>query len=116
MCIRDRKKSNNKPKSLPKFKKLSPAGNNTTGVSPIGLTDTSATNTDEENDDVNSKRKLQETKLTYFSDDNEDEEEVEKPKTSLFSKSNDSEEDTDDTEEEEEPKPKRGGIFGNRSA
>lgn len=83
------KKSNNKPKSLPKFKKLSPAANNATGVSPIGLTDTSATNTDEENDDVNSKRKLQETKLTYFSDDNDDEEEGE---------DNDAKDDDDDDE------------------
>lgn len=54
---------------LPSFKKLSSTH------AAVGLTDTSASNTDEENDDVNSKRKLQETKLAYFSEsDDEDEE------------------------------------------
>lgn len=54
---------------LPSFKKLSPT------QATVGLTDTSASNTDEENDDANSKRKLQETKLAYFSEsDDEDEE------------------------------------------
>ena len=44
------------------------------------------------------------------SEDNE-EEEVEKPKASLFNK-----EEEEDSEDAEEPKVKRGGIFGNRNA
>lgn len=43
------------------------------------------------------------------SEDNE-EEEVEKPKTSLFNK------EEEEPEDDEEPKVKRGGIFGNRNA
>ncbi|CUM51148.1 unnamed protein product [Debaryomyces tyrocola] len=54
--------------SLPSFKKLSPT------QATVGLTDTSASNTDEENDDANSKRKLQETKLAYFSESDDEEE------------------------------------------
>ena len=42
------------------------------------------------------------------SEDNE--EEVEKPKTSLFNK-----EEEEESEDNEEPKVKRGGIFGNRN-
>ena len=48
-------------------------------------------------------------KEDHIEDTSEDEEEVEKPKTSLFSKEEESEDD-------EEPKVKRGGIFGNRNA
>lgn len=51
-------------KSLPLFKKLA-----SPKLPSVGLTDTSASNTDEENDEASSmKRKLEETKLTYFSD------------------------------------------------
>ncbi|KAI5948744.1 DRE2 [Candida theae] len=54
-------------KKLPMFKKLSDQN-----AAP-GLTDTSASNTDEENENGGMKRKLVETKLTYFSDsDNDD--------------------------------------------
>lgn len=55
--------------NLPSFKKLAPT------QATVGLTDTSASNTDEENDDANSKRKLQETKLAYFSESEDEEEE-----------------------------------------
>ncbi|KAI5963490.1 DRE2 [Candida pseudojiufengensis] len=60
-------------KSLPKFKKLS----DKLSSPPLpGLTDTSAPNTDEENEIGNGgmKRKLIDTKLTYFSDSSSDEE------------------------------------------
>lgn len=62
------KKLSDTPKKLPGFKKVaSPQANS------VGLTDTSASNTDEENDEANSmKRKLAETKLTYFSDSDEE--------------------------------------------
>lgn len=53
---------------LPAFKKLSAP------QTIVGLTDTSASNTDEENDESNSKRKLKELKLTYFSESDDDEE------------------------------------------
>lgn len=51
-------------KMLPVFKKLA-----SPKMSSVGLTDTSASNTDEETEEASSmKRKLEETKLTYFSD------------------------------------------------
>ncbi|WLF76401.1 electron carrier [Lodderomyces elongisporus] len=68
-------------KKIPMFKKLSDRSNEVKGnlasgtvKSPSpGLTDTSAQNTDEENENGNSmKRKLVETKLTYFSDSDSD--------------------------------------------
>ena len=43
------------------------------------------------------------------SEHNEEEEEIEKPKTSLFNK------EEEEPEDDEEPKIKRGGIFGNRN-
>ncbi|ODV82153.1 Fe-S cluster assembly protein DRE2 [Suhomyces tanzawaensis NRRL Y-17324] len=65
-------------KKLPTFKKLV--------SSPVGLTDTSAPNTDDEGD-LSMKRKLEQTKLSYFSeseeeddDDNENEYETYNPK------------------------------------
>lgn len=83
-------------KKLPMFKKLSKPSminssnsstsnstssnsSNANSLSPntnsIDLTDTSASNTDEENDETNlMKRKLAETKLAYFSDDDNDNE------------------------------------------
>lgn len=62
---RNESNSTSGKQKLPAFKKLSTQ-------SSIGLTDTSASNTDEESEDVNLKRKLQETKLAYFSDSDED--------------------------------------------
>lgn len=56
-------------KKLPMFKKLSDQA-----AATPGLTDTSASNTDEENDNGGMKRKLVETKLTYFSESDNDEE------------------------------------------
>lgn len=57
-------------KKLPMFKKL------TDQNATPGLTDTSASNTDEENENGGMKRKLVETKLTYFSEsDNDDDDE-----------------------------------------
>ncbi|KAI5950834.1 DRE2 [Candida jiufengensis] len=66
--------STNKP--LPKFKKLT---DRLSSPPPPGLTDSSAPNTDEENEIGNGgmKRKLIDTKLTYFSDSSDDEEETE---------------------------------------
>lgn len=52
-------------------KKLGSLGFKKLDVSPVGLTDTSANSSDEEE---TNKRKLEKTKLTYFSDDSEDEE------------------------------------------
>lgn len=65
------KKLSDGPKKLPVFKKLSSPQANS--GSSVGLTDTSASNTDEENEETSSmKRKLAETKLTYFSDSDDD--------------------------------------------
>ena len=67
-------------KKLPMFKKLSDqaAATAAAGTATPGLTDTSASNTDEENDNGGMKRKLVETKLTYFSEsDNDDEDDDE---------------------------------------
>ncbi|KAI5960698.1 DRE2 [Candida margitis] len=55
-------------KKLPMFKKLTDQNSTTPG-----LTDTSASNTDEENENGGMKRKLVETKLTYFSESDDDE-------------------------------------------
>lgn len=52
-------------KSLPSFKK-------TTASSPVAMTDTSANNTDVD-EEASMKRKLEDTKLAYFSDDESDE-------------------------------------------
>ncbi|KAG2733416.1 hypothetical protein G9P44_002941 [Scheffersomyces stipitis] len=72
--------------ALPLFKKLSVtsplsesnSNNNNNSSSPIGLTDSSAANTDEETDEANvMKRKLDAAKLTYFSDSDSENEEDE---------------------------------------
>lgn len=60
---------------LPAFKKLA------TAQGTVGLTDTSASNTDEDNDETNSKRKLQETKLAYFSESDDDDDDDENDQT-----------------------------------
>lgn len=86
--ILKKKTGNNEGKKLPMFKKLAQAkdikpapGSASDPVevpvaSPFGLTDTSASNTDEEADDAsNMKRKLAETKLTYFSESEDDDDE-----------------------------------------
>ncbi|KAI3403831.2 DRE2 [Candida oxycetoniae] len=76
--LKDSEKVN---KKMPMFKKLSERGAGVgagAGYSPPppGLTDTSAQNTDEEIDTTNGiKRKLIETKLTYFSDSSSEGEE-----------------------------------------
>lgn len=64
--LKSKKKEGAVSKGLPQFKKLGLV------QTTVGLTDTSAPNTDDENDDINLKRKLQETKLTYFSDSEDD--------------------------------------------
>jgi len=59
-------------KKLPAFKKLGVVAS-PSNTSAVGLTDTSASNTDEENEEANAmKRKLDDTKLTYFSDSDND--------------------------------------------
>ncbi|CAK9436428.1 uncharacterized protein LODBEIA_P09860 [Lodderomyces beijingensis] len=79
-------------KKLPMFKKLVAASS----PSPPGLTDSSAPNTDEENDNGGSgvKRKLIETKLTYFSDSSSDEE--------TGGKGDDDDDDNDEEEDDDE--------------
>lgn len=62
-----KKKNTSGLKKLPVFKK-------NTVLSPVAMTDTSANNTDVD-EDVLMKRKLEETKLAYFSDDESDESE-----------------------------------------
>lgn len=58
-----KKKTDGAPRKMPLFKK--------TVTSPAPLTDTSANNTDVE-EDASMKRKLESTKLAYFSDDSEE--------------------------------------------
>lgn len=60
-----KKKNTSGSKTLPTFKKA-------TVSSPVAMTDTSANNTDVD-EDVSMKRKLEETKLAYFSDAESDE-------------------------------------------
>lgn len=62
---KDQKEKEKEPKKFPVFKKLS---------KDPGMTDTSASNTDEE--ETATKRKLEETKLSYFSDDSDGEEDL----------------------------------------
>ena len=54
-----------KKKSIPSFKKADNLSSGSNGE--VGLTTSSASTTDEENEEVSLKRKLQETKLSYFS-------------------------------------------------
>lgn len=64
--LRKKEKSDkNEPKKLPIFKKLN---------KDPGMTDTSASNTDEEETVI--KRKLEESKLSYFSDDSDGEDDL----------------------------------------
>lgn len=56
---------NSKKKSLPSFKKADKLSSGSNG--DVGLTNSSASTTDEENEEASLKRKLQDTKLSYFS-------------------------------------------------